>query len=273
MKNYLFSSLLFSSLIFFCCNKELVINKPSTSIGKLPSPGELAALFNQQGLILNVSQSDFKLSARSESTGFCEPEPPGGQNCNTYHVNTTIDVPPTYGCPGCDDATVNFDVMICQTGTPPVTTVTFFNFLVNSCPDLEYCWSLLPNYQLGPATDAFTYAASVAMENQFVSGLLISGFIVANCPDRYVSSTFIRQTCYQICEIPLLNFPYYTYLSMPCGVKCCKRMTGYCKEEDGSISISSSTFSQVGSSSCVNRAWSECNGTIIDCYDAPCGEQ
>lgn len=205
--------------------------------------------------------------------GFANLKPPGGQNCFTYHVTTTIDVPPTYGCPGCDDATVNFDVMICQTGTPPVTTVTFYNFLVNSCPDLEYCWSLLPDYQLGPATDAFTYAASVAMENQFVSGLLISGFIVANCPDRYVSSTFIRQTCYQICEIPLLNFPYYTYLSMPCGVKCCKRMTGYCKEEDGSISISSSTFSQVGSSSCVTRAWSECNGTIIDCYDAPCGEQ
>jgi hypothetical protein len=167
---------------------------------------------------------------------------------------------------------VFFKLQICQNPNPPYNKVlNFFDLGINYCPDVADCWSLLANNLVSQAIDAFEYAASIAIESKVINGLFQSGFLNEICGlDLQVSSTFIRQSCYMVCEVQILQYPFYEYSTSPCGVKCCKRTTLFCKNNDV-IEASEPTFTQIGSSDCEIRLWPECQGTIISCYDAPCG--
>lgn len=232
---------------------------------------------NQTGKSYIVRLATPDLVARDEnSIAFCQPEDPQGYNCQTYTLQTTVDVPPTFNCPGCDDLPVFYKVRICQNPIPPYNkVVSFFDFNATYCPEVRECWAGLPDGILAAAMDAFNYAASVSAENQFMIGGFNGGFFNADCDNgQQVVASFIRQSCYQVCEIALLEYPYASYSTMPCGVKCCIRTTSYCEEEDGEIRISEPSFTQTGSGGdCFTRAWPECQGNIISCYDAPCGPQ
>jgi hypothetical protein len=45
----------------------------------LPTANELESIFQSRGWKANITSDYSILKARTESTGFCEPEPPGGQ--------------------------------------------------------------------------------------------------------------------------------------------------------------------------------------------------
>ncbi len=177
---------------------------------------------------------------------------PSGYFCSTNHVTATRtlnakNVPGLGIRPACSDMQVEYDVTICYNpnGAPPYQYY-FYNFTadIGNCTALANWYNNLSNSDKAEQQDIWEYELSITEELSVVQA--VSQFFNTNCPERFATSTFINEICYNRCLITSEVFPYFRSVKAKCGGQCCLRTRDACKGLSGAVLFSEPTFTTEG---------------------------